>query len=187
MKKEELKELLEKFYAGQTSTDEEEKLKKCFSGTDIIPGFEAEKEVFNHYAGSENIPVPSVDFEARILKGIDDFENKQRTISLKKRYITIISAAATILLLVGSYFIFFNKEVEEDTFSDPHIAYAETMKILYEVSVKLNKGKEALRPLNKMKDAMKTGLESVDKSASVISTNIRKSRLFEGESPENNK
>ena len=184
MKREELKELLEKYYAGKTSTEEEEKLKKYFSGTDILPGFEAEKEIFSHYTSSERIPVPSVDFEDRILKGI---EKKQRTISLKKTYITVISAAATIFLLVGSYFIFFNREVQEDTYSDPQIAYAETMKILYEVSVKLNKGTEALKPLNNMQDALKTGLESVDRSASVISTNLNRIRLFEVEPEENNK
>lgn len=184
MKREELKELLEKYYAGQTSTEEEERLKKYFSGTDVIPGFEAEKEIFSHYTISENIPVPSVDFEDRILRGID---KKGRTISLKKRYITVVSTAAAILLLVGSYFVFFNREVQEDTFSDPQIAYAETMKILYEVSVKLNKGTEALKPLNNMQDALKTGLESVDRSAAVISTNINKSRLFEVEPEKNNK
>ena len=61
------------------------------------------------------------------------------------------------------------------------------MKILYEVSVKLNKGTEALKPLNNMQDALKTGLESVDRSAAVISTNINKSRLFEVEPEKNNK
>ncbi len=185
MKREELKRLLEKYYDGQTSAEEEERLKKYFSGKDILPGFEAEKEIFSHYKMSENIPVPSVDFEDRILKGIADLDKKQRTLSLKKRYITIISAAATILLLVGTYFIFFNREFQEDTYSDPQIAYAETMKILYEVSVKLNKGTEALSPLNNMQDAMKTGLESADRSASVISTNLRRSRLFEVESEKN--
>ncbi len=186
MKREELKELLEKYYGGQTSMEEEERLKKYFSGKDILPGYEVEKEIFSHYTSSESIPVPSVDFEDRILGNIDDFERRQKTISLKKRYITIISAAATILLLVGSYFIFFNREAQEDTFTDPQIAYAETMKILYDVSAKLNKGTEALKPLNNMQDALQTGLESADRSASVISTNLRRSRLFEEESAENN-
>lgn len=187
MKREELKELLEKYYDGQTSAEEEERLKKYFTGKDILPGFEAEKEIFSHYTVSEIIPVPSVDFEDRIFGNIDDLERKEKNKSVKKRYITVISAAATILLLVGSYFIFFNREVQEDTFSDPQIAYAETMKILYEVSVKLNKGTEALKPLNKMQDAMKTGLESVDKSASIISTNLNRSMLFEGEPEKNDK
>ena len=185
MKREELKELLEKYYDGQTSAEEEERLKKYFSGKDILSGFEAEKEIFSHYTVSENIPVPSVDFEDRIFGNIDDLERKEKNKSVKKRYITVISAAATILLLVGSYFIFFNREVQEDTFSDPQIAYAETMKILYEVSVKFNKGTEALKSLNNMQDAMKTGLESADRSASIISTNIRRSRLFEVEPGKN--
>lgn len=179
MKREELKKLLEKYYDGETSREEEERLKNFFSGDGVFPGYEAEKEIFSHYAGSERIPVPSVDFEDRILKGIDDLEKKQRSISLKKRYITVISAAAAILLLIGTYFVFFNKEAQKDTFSDPQLAYAETMKILNEVSVKLNKATEALKPLNKMQDAMETGLESIDRSATIISTNLNRSRLFE--------
>lgn len=179
MKREELKKLLEKYYDGETSREEEERLKNFFSGHDVFPGYEAEKEIFCHYAGSERIPVPSVDFEDRILKGIDDLEKKQRSIFLKKRYITAMSAAAAILLLIGSYFVFFNKEAQEDTFSDPQLAYAETMRILNEVSVKLNKATEALKPLNKMQNAMETGLESIDRSATIISTNLNRSRLFE--------
>ena len=179
MKREELKKLLEKYYDGETSREEEERLKNFFSGNDFLPEYEAEKEIFSHYAGSESIPVPSVDFEDRILKGIDDLEKKQRSISPRRRYITVMSAAAAILLLIGTYFIFFNKEAQEDTFSDPQLAYAETMRILNEVSVKLNKATEALKPLNKMQDAMETGLESIDRSATIISTNLNRSRLFE--------
>ena len=77
------------------------------------------------------------------------------------------------------FFVFFNKEAQEDTFSDPQLAYAETMRILNEVSIKLNKATEALKPLNKMQDAMETGLESIDRSATIISTNLNRSRLFE--------
>ena len=90
-----------------------------------------------------------------------------------------MSAAAAILLLIGSYFIFFNHEVQEDTLSDPQLAYAETIRILNEVSIKLNKATEALKPLNKMQNAMETGLESIDRSATIISTNLNRSMLFE--------
>ncbi len=186
MKREELKKLLEKYYDGDTSGEEEENLKNYFSGDNVLPEYKAEIEIFSYYAGSESTPVPSVDFEDRILKGIDDLEKKQRSISLRKRYITVFSAAAAILLLIGSYFIFFNQEVQEDTFSDPQLAYAETMRILNEVSVKLNKGTEALKPLSKMQNAMETGLESIDRSASIISTSLNRSRLFDEGSTKKN-
>lgn len=187
MKREELNKLLEKYYDGETSREEEEILMNFFSGDSVLTEYQAEKEIFSHYAGSERIPVPSVDFEDRILKGIDDLEKKQRSISLKKRYIKVMSAAAAILLLIGSYFVFFNKEVQEDTFSDPQLAYAETMRILNEVSVKLNKGTEALKPLSKMQNDLETGLESIDRSATIISTSLNRSKLFEEVSAENKK
>ncbi len=186
MKKEELDKLLERYYAGETSAEEEQRLKEYFSGEDVFPEFDAEKEIFSHYESREKIPVPSVNFEDRIINAIDDLEKEQKRISLRMKYIAIISGAAAVLLLVFSYFFFINEQVQEDTFSDPQLAYAETMKILYEVSVKLNKGTEALKPLNKMQCAMEKGLESVDRSASVISANLQQSRLFENEKGKDN-
>jgi hypothetical protein len=179
MKEEKLKEILKKYYKGETSGEEEAELRKYFSGDDILEGYEAEKEIFSHYSRSEFIPVPSRDFESRIIKAVDDIENNQRNRSLRKRSIAILSVAASILILIGSYFIFFHQPETEDTFSDPQLAYAETMRILYDVSVKLNKGTEALKPLGKIQSATQTGIRSIDRSAVIISKNLNRIKLLE--------
>ncbi len=179
MKEEKLKELLEKYYKGDTSQAEEAELRKYFSGNDIFEGYEAEKEIFRHYSSSEIMPVPSGDFEERIIRAIDDLEQNQSNKSLRKRYLIILSAAASILMLIGSYFFFFHQTETEDTFSDPKLAYAETMRILNEVSVKLNKGTQALKPINKIQNATQTGIKSIDKSALIISKNLKRIKLFD--------
>lgn len=179
MKEEKLKELLEKYYKGDTSQEEEAELRKYFSGDGILEGYEAEKEIFSHYFHSEIIPVPSPDFESRIIKAVDDIENDQRNRSLRKRSITVLSAAASILILIGSYFVFFHQPETEDTFSDPQLAYAETMRILYDVSVKLNKGTEALKPIGKIQSATQTGIRSIDRSAVIISKTLNRIKLLE--------
>jgi hypothetical protein len=86
----------------------------------------------------------------------------------------MLSAAATILIMIGTYFIFFQKREPADSFSDPRIAYAETMKILNDVSVKLNKGTMALQPISKISTTARAGMRSVDRSVSVITDNLRR-------------
>ncbi len=56
MKEEKLRQLLNKYYDGNTSPGEEKELKQYFSGNAILPGYEAEKDIFRHYARSENVP-----------------------------------------------------------------------------------------------------------------------------------
>jgi hypothetical protein len=179
MKEIKLKELLEKYYMGDTSGTEEAELRNYFSGEDILEGYEAEKEIFRHFSHSEIIPVPSDDFEERIMKAVDGLEKDQSNKPLRKIYIRALSAAATILILIGSYFLFFNQSETEDTFSDPRLAYAEALKILNEVSVKLNKGTDALKPIAKIQSATQTGIRSVDRSALIISKNLNRIRIPE--------
>ncbi len=179
MKDVKLKELLGKYYRGDTTGTEEAELRKYFSGDDILEGYEAEKEIFRHFSHSEIIPVPLDDFEERIVKAVDNLERDQRKRSSWKLSIRILSAAATILILIGSYFLFFHHTETEDTFSDPQLAYAETMRILYDVSVKLNKGTEALKPIGKIQSATQTGIRSIDRSAVIISKNLNRIKLLE--------
>ena len=174
MKEEKLKQLLDKYYNGNTSSAEENELKDYFSGNKIFPGYETEKEIFSHYSHSEKIPLPAVDFESRILRAIDNLEVNTRKILIRKRYISYLGTAATILILVGYYLIFFQAREPADSFSDPELAYAETMKILYHVSVQLNRGTMTLEPIGKINSAAQTSIKSVDRSVSVISDYLKR-------------
>jgi hypothetical protein len=178
MKEERLKILLNKYYNGETSEAEEAELKEYFSGDRIIEGYDAEKEIFRYYSRSEIIPVPTEGFRERIVETVDDLEKSQGNIFARKRYIYIMSSAAAILILIGSYFIFFSQREPQDTFTDPQIAYAETMKILNEVSVKLNKGTQALKPLSQMHYATETGIYTLNRSTELISKNLQKIKLL---------
>ena len=173
-----MKEILDKYYEGETSPEEELELKKYFSGNDLLPGYEAEMEIFRQYSGMEKIPVPSDGFEMRILNAVDNLESTKLKRNLRKRYITIFSAAATILIMAATLF-YLNREREPaDTFSDPTIAYAETMRILNDISVKLNSGTEALKPVINLTGTVRQGMRSVDRSLSSITDGLRKAGLI---------
>jgi hypothetical protein len=136
--------LLEKYYKGESTEDEELTLRTFFL-SDIVPeGFEAEKEIFSYYSYAAGITEPSQGFEKRIIAAIDDSEIKADIHIVRRGLLTIMSTAAGILLLAGSYFFFIMEREPKDTFSNPQIAYAETVKVLYEVSSQLNRGTQAL-------------------------------------------
>jgi hypothetical protein len=177
MKEEKLKKLLEKYYNGQT-TDEDETLLKDFFRNQKAQGFEADKELFSALSDLEIIPEPSSDFDKRIYSAIRSLDSKKRIKTFSRHYISIIGIAAAFLLLIGSYFLFIYKAGPKDTFSDPQIAYAETIKILREVSDKFNKGKAELLPLTRMDNATRLGLEELDRSADVISASLDKIEPF---------
>lgn len=177
MEENKLKELLDKYYDGVTSSEEELELKTYFSGNNVLPGYEAEKEIFSYYSGMEKIIVPFADFEMRIIKSVDDLERIKLINNKRKRYITLFSVAATILIMIGSWFFFLREREPADTFSDPSLAYAETMKILTNVSVKINRGKEALKPVFNLTGTARQGMRSVDRSLTAFSDGLRKAGL----------
>jgi len=185
MKEERLKDLLDKYYRGETSEAEESELKEYFSGSHILKGYEAERDIFSNYQLLDAVPEPSSGFSERILKAVDGLERLEERKLARKRYISILSSAAAILLLIGSYLVFFNQKPAEDTFTDPQLAYAETMRILNEVSAKLNRGTEALKPISRVQQ-IATGLNAVGESADMISGNLRRIKLLE-EISNNNK
>lgn len=143
MKKEDLDRLLEKYYEGSTTLEEELLLKEFFVGTDIPEGYDAEKMIFGFYAGFEE---PSNDLDDRILSVIiNETRNKSRRIIY-----LITSAAASVIIITGLWIFLSRDSLTRDTYTDPEIAYAETMKILFDISFTMNRATSGLEPVSKM-------------------------------------
>ena len=60
-----------------------------------------------------------------------------------------------------------------DTFSDPKIAYAETMKILLNVSSQLNQGAKALEPVAKMNEMTAKSFKAINRSTNIVEKNLK--------------
>lgn len=168
MRKEEIDILLKRYYEG-TSTDEEEKnLKAFFSGSGIPAGYDAEKAMFEYYYSSSL--APSEGFEERIIASLDTIAKKE-TLLWKTGVLRFAGIAASVLILTASWF-FFNRDKQEDTFDDPEIAYAETMKILFDVSTRMNSGTAGLQPVSKINLKNIEGLEVLAKSKETLERNF---------------
>jgi hypothetical protein len=173
MNEEELNRLIEKYYNGESTEEEESALKDYFTRSDVPEGYEAEKAIFSFYTESSDFIEPSVNFEARILAGIDASDNNNGLRKIKRYLLPLMSVAAGLLILAGSYFFFIHRAEPLDTFKDPKIAYAETLKILCDVSVKLNRGNQVLEPVGKINEMTKKSLETINKSTKYVKQNMK--------------
>ncbi len=171
MKKEELERLLQKYYSGESTVEEERALSVFFNSDNVPDGYETEKAIFSYYISSIQVPEPSTDLEQRIISGIDEAQKKSGKF---KRYILpSLSVAAGIMILAGTWFFFSRQNDLQDTFTDPQIAYAETMKILLGVSNQMNKAERALQPVSVMTELPLKSLENLSSIHEVINnTNL---------------
>jgi hypothetical protein len=168
MNPEEARQLLEKYYNGESSLEEEERLKEFFCKDDIPEDLAPEKDIFKYFAQSSLIPEPSAGFENRIISTLEPADNKSIITGRRRLYGIISGIAAGLLVLTSLYFLFDNRNELEDTYSDPEIAYVEAMRILYDVSERLNDGTKALESLNILESETKKSIETLNKSASTI-------------------
>lgn len=189
MNPEEIKRLLEKYYDGTITSEEELLLKKFFSEENIPQDLSDEKEIFRYYIQAAEIPEPSTDFEERIISAINPEETQSAVLKRRRLFITLSGIAAAMLILAGSYFFFTNRSELRDTYSDPEIAYAETMKILYDVSIRLNHGTQALGQIGALQDETQKTLKTINRSTAVMKEKMKPlNNLFDaiGKSGSNN-
>lgn len=172
MNQEEIRQLLDKYYDGQTTGEEEILLKKYFSQAGIPAELRDEMEIFRYYSQSSLIPEPSADFENKIISAIDSYDQIS---GLKRRKIFAVSRgiAAGMLILAGTYFFFIEKSEPRDTYSDPEIAYAETMKVLYNVSSRINHGTNALGQLGELSEETNRSLSAINKSTAILKEKMK--------------
>lgn len=133
--------LLEKYFEGKTTLQEERELKYYFSSGEVMPIFEPYKKIFCGFAEQKKV---------KFIKN-QSFKPKNRS----KKWIGL---AASFTLLLGVAWFYFNQNKKENlgTFSSPEEVYLETQKALQMVSNELNKGKESVAYLQEYEQTKKT-------------------------------
>eukprot|EP01107_Rhizomastix_libera_P012619 TRINITY_DN3202_c0_g1_i1.p1 TRINITY_DN3202_c0_g1~~TRINITY_DN3202_c0_g1_i1.p1 ORF type:complete len:187 (-),score=2.28 TRINITY_DN3202_c0_g1_i1:491-1051(-) len=160
MKTSEIKKLVEAFYNGETTIEEEKLLLSYFQGEDVAEELLKERDLFLDLYKSEPIDVP-LHLEAKLDTLIDELAAKEtvkvelKPVSKKKyilRWAGSIAAGIAILITAG---IYFNKQEKETTAPiaqtiDKTIDKADEQKIkeaqeaLVLLSSKFNKGMDQL-------------------------------------------
>ena len=167
---EKVRKMLERFYRGETSLEEERWLQDYLSSTTVPEDLLADRELFMAFEDKDDaIPVPR-DLNAKILNTIDQEEKgnlKTRRISLY----SISGLAAGLLALIAVYVFFLRTDAplllsarqSIDTYEDPMEAYQEAKKTLAYVSGKLNSGTSEIRHMQQVTKTTADPLKSLSK------------------------
>ncbi|HKL66912.1 MAG TPA: hypothetical protein VJ877_03385 [Bacteroidales bacterium] len=166
-----LDRLLDKYYSGDTTPGEVEQLLE-YLGQPGLPGqYEEDRLLLQSLYGDEAAPEPSPDFNKRILNAIDDYEAEKKLSRAKRQLYAVVSAAASVLIIISIWFTVGRGSSFEDTYSDPQLAYNETVEILYTVSANLNRGREEMGNLDALVTT-KERLQKVPEAGNVIKDDL---------------
>ena len=163
METERIKQLMERYFEGQSNRNEETQLHDYFASNKI----DAELLPYRvFFQGIEEMKSkPDSKLEDELMDFILESEHREKT---KLRYlwqsVSVVAAVVLIALLVVNYSQ--NRSTWKDTYSDPNQAYVEASKTLQFVSEKYQKGLAQLRPLDKVRQAVQPldkGMNSVNK------------------------
>lgn len=158
--------LLEKYWEGETSLQEEESIKQYFNNGKVAPELEQYKSLFQYFKEEQDVMI-SDDFEKRLLEQI---ENEQKVVPAKVRklsWMTSVRAIAAVgIILMAAVFVFQNMEGEEkDVWAqyeveDEQEAIEATKAALALLSGKMKKGsKKATKGFSEMKSVTKKALK----------------------------
>jgi len=154
MNSQEIEKILERYFNGETSRDEELALNAFFSKEDVPAHLKSLKPMFSclNEASKEEL---SEDFDERFFGNISQKEVGRKK-SVRRLYVYVSTGiAASILVILGLFYQFdvFSSKME-DTFNDPAVAYNEARKALLFVSDKFNTGLEPARQLASFDNTM---------------------------------
>lgn len=159
-----IKQLLEAFYNGNTTLEEELLLKDFFNNKELNEKWHTEMNIFNALYNSSN-NIISKEFSKRLEHSLDEHIKKEQIPSrgnIKKLFITIGSIAAATLFFT---WMFFSKTHSSDriadTYTNPEEAAIVAQEALILVSFNLNKG---LTPLGKAQENIHTANQLLNKN-----------------------
>jgi len=157
MELEKVKILLEKYYEGSTSLEEDTILRNYFRNHKVPDELVFDKELFFFTSGeAETLPM-STGLQQKLEQMIDRQEDGESSAQKVRLWYKIASIAAGIAIVFVSY-LFISKEGHEnkpkDTYTNPQIAYAQVKQTLMYISEKLNKGTKPLSQVSKLNQGM---------------------------------
>lgn len=165
-----IRKMLDRFYLGETTLEEERKLHEYFSSHSVPEEFLPDKELFQTIGnGDQSVHVPD-DLNQKIISSIDQVERK----ATRTRRISVFSLsglAAGLLIMIAVYLFYIRTDTSPlmashqmaDTYEDPMDAYEEAKRALAYVSAKLNNGTNELEHVKKHVSKTSDPLKSLSK------------------------
>lgn len=174
----EIRKMLDRFYQGETSLEEERSLQEYFSSTSVPEELIPDKDLFLSFgSGTDSVPIPP-DLNQKIISSINQLDKK----AVRTRRISLYSLsglAAGLLAMIAVYLFYVRDDSTGflasnqlvDTYEDPLDAYEEAKRTLAYVSSKLNNGTSELKhvqQVTKTADPLKS-LSKINKGSKELS------------------
>jgi len=140
--------LLNRYYEGETSEEEERMLAEFFATAEVPADLQPDKALFTHIAACDDSSVPD-GLGERLEAAIDRMDISDRMASRRRlmpRWLRMAGVAASVAIaLMGGYSIMRHHEEPsamspKDTCSSPQEAYAYAQSALVKISRDLNRG-----------------------------------------------
>lgn len=146
-----IKLLLEKFYEGESTLEEEMVITEFFAKSEVPQELMAEAAQFGFYRAESEIVAPGDDFDKRLINSINNYEASSKIVK-SRNYIYYSSAAAVVLIAVTLFFTVFQQSSDLQNYyhndSDPEAVYYETTKALQIIAESLDAATRDLDKLN---------------------------------------
>jgi len=139
-----INQLLEKYWEGESTLEEEQQLKAYFNSSELADEHKEFVPLFQ-YLKSEKEQLLRTEVIDTTLQRIE--EEAQKPVAKTRRLYIVLSRAAAVLLLLAASFQVYQYQTQEEQkalyveIEDPEEAYQKTKEALMLVSKELNKGK----------------------------------------------
>ncbi len=155
-----IRALLNDYYEGKTGRDEEEILARFFTSEEVPADLEADRMLFTALKNALASEIPDKEFDSKLFDAIEENDRAKKRPATMRLIYTVSGVAASVMLIVGSYLMFFEREVRDLVTENGHyteqemlMAYNEAKSALLLVSSVMNTGTEELGSLSKMTEA----------------------------------
>jgi len=165
----EIEQLLEKFYEGETTLEEEELLRNFFLGSEVPGHLKEHRALFGYYEEERGVELENANFNRSLTAAPASAEDGPVVVTMhprRRKIMYLTGIAAGILLLAGLLFTFrtevFNGSAASSKKAEAELAMATTREALMIVSDNLNHGLRQMDRLQALDKAMKE-LETFNK------------------------
>ena len=151
-----IERLLEKYYSGETTLEEERELRWYFQTHKVPERLQPERKMHNYFQEKKK-EVLSPGLTHKLSKLIDK-QYGNRINSIKRTAVLWAGSAAAVAVIILTVWLGHKGQLPgkqttfRDTYDDPRLAYLETKRVLALVSEKMNEGTRNLQALNKMNE-----------------------------------
>ncbi len=157
-----LDELLTRYWACETTLEEEQQLREYFCGEEIPESLKETAALFQYFEETKNKSLSDAQFESKVLAQVT--RPKQGRI-IRLFYNSMRIAAGVVVVLVATWFI--RNEIRQsspqeiaDTYDDPQQAFEETKKALLMISKSFGTAEDQAKKINLFNEAK----EEIEKS-----------------------